>query len=87
MIYGGKIEKFPLTVPSPSRGEGKHIEIKKEIPSPCRGEGQGGGELWVFFTPSGGLRGDLIGFHSDKMLHSLLMNYYQPQAEIERRQG
>jgi hypothetical protein len=26
------------------------------------GEGEGGGDLWDFFTPSGGLRGILIPF-------------------------
>jgi len=39
-----KIEIFPLTLPSPAGGEGKHIEIDREIPSPLMGEGQGGGE-------------------------------------------
>jgi hypothetical protein len=38
-----KIEIFPLTLPSPARGEGKYIEIQEEIPSPSRGEGQGFG--------------------------------------------
>jgi hypothetical protein len=32
---------FPL--PSPTRGEGKYIEIQEEIPSPLMGEGQGFG--------------------------------------------
>jgi hypothetical protein len=30
----GKIEIFPLTLPSPARGEGKHIEIEKKFPPP-----------------------------------------------------
>jgi hypothetical protein len=34
---------FPLTLPSPARGEGKYIEIQEEIPSPSTGEGQGFG--------------------------------------------
>jgi hypothetical protein len=36
---GGRCEKFgifPLTLPSPARGEGEHIKIKK-IPSPLMG--------------------------------------------------
>jgi len=35
----GSCEKFgtyPLTLPSPTRGEGKHIEIRKKFPPPCR---------------------------------------------------
>jgi len=43
-------EKFricPLTLPSPARGEGEHIEIKKEIPSPLMGEGRVGvAKIW-----------------------------------------
>jgi hypothetical protein len=27
----------PLTLPSPARGEGKHIEIEKKFPPPRRG--------------------------------------------------
>jgi hypothetical protein len=49
-----KLEYVPLTLPSPARGEGEQTEIKKEIPSPLMGEGEGGGDLWDFFTPSGG---------------------------------
>jgi hypothetical protein len=44
-LGGGRCEKigiYPLTLSSPARGEGKHIEIKKEIPSPLRGEGRVG---------------------------------------------
>jgi len=43
-----KIGIFPLTLPSPPRGEGKHFEIQKEIPSPSTGEGEGGGENGIF---------------------------------------
>jgi hypothetical protein len=32
-----KIEIFPLTLPSPARGEGKHVEIVKKFPPPRRG--------------------------------------------------
>ncbi len=35
---------FPLTLPSPTRGEGNNIEVGKETPSPSMGEGEGGGE-------------------------------------------
>jgi hypothetical protein len=30
---------IPLTLPSPSRGEGEHNKIRRETPSPLRGEG------------------------------------------------
>jgi len=49
---GRRCQKFgiyPLTLPSPARGEGKH---KKEIPSPLIGEGEGGGDLGGYFTAS-----------------------------------
>jgi len=55
-----KIEIFPLTLPSPARGEGKNIEIHREIPSPLMGEGQGGGENGIFSH----LQGDEGGFAS-----------------------
>jgi hypothetical protein len=29
-----KIEISPLTLPSPARGEGKHIEIRRKFPPP-----------------------------------------------------
>jgi hypothetical protein len=29
-----KAKYFPLTLPSPARGEGKHIEIEKKFPPP-----------------------------------------------------
>jgi hypothetical protein len=45
---------YPLTVPSPARGEGNHIEIIKKFPSPLTGEGEGGGDLGDYFTASGG---------------------------------
>ena len=43
-----KLQKGPLTLPSPARGEGKYIEIQEEFPSPSMGEGQGGGENGIF---------------------------------------
>ena len=52
----GRCEKngiFPLTLPSPARGEGQHIEIKNRFPPPRTGEGEGGGDLWDYFTASG----------------------------------
>jgi hypothetical protein len=52
-----KIEIFPLTLPSPSRGEGKHIEIQKEISSPLRGEGWVGVRFGIFSQLQGGQRG------------------------------
>jgi hypothetical protein len=42
---------YPLTLPSPAKGEGKHNEMEKELPSPLRGEG--GGDLGDYFTASG----------------------------------
>ena len=50
--------KSPLTLTSPvtpRREEGKHNEIEKEIPFPLRGEGEG--DLWDYFTASGGGKG------------------------------
>jgi hypothetical protein len=43
-----KIEIIPLTLPSPSRGEGEHNEITKKFSSPLRGEDLGGGENGIF---------------------------------------
>jgi hypothetical protein len=43
-----KIEIIPLTLPSPSRGEGEHNEITKKFPSPLRGDGLGGGDNEIF---------------------------------------
>jgi hypothetical protein len=37
-----KIEIFPLTLPSPARGEGKHIEIVEKFPPPRRGRARVG---------------------------------------------
>jgi hypothetical protein len=59
-FQGGRCEKigiFPLTLPSPARGEGKYIEIQEEIPSPSTGEGQGGGENGIFSHLRGGKGG------------------------------
>jgi hypothetical protein len=56
-IDGGRCEKieiFPLTLPSPARGEGKYIEMQREIPSSLRGEGQGGGGNGIFSHLQGG---------------------------------
>ena len=39
-----KLQRGPLTLPSPARGEGKGLKIQEEIPSPSTGEGQGGGD-------------------------------------------
>jgi hypothetical protein len=53
----GAVKRFGichLTLPSPVRGEGKHMERKKYIPSPSTGEGTGGGDLWDYLTASGG---------------------------------
>jgi protein SCO1/2 len=50
-----KKEIFPLTLPSPARGEGKYIKTQREIPSPLTGEGEGGGNFvapaysWINF--------------------------------------
>jgi hypothetical protein len=43
-----KIEIIPLALPSPARGEGKHIETIKKIPSPSRGEDLVGGDIEIF---------------------------------------
>jgi hypothetical protein len=52
-----KLGIFPLTLPSPARGEGEHNESKEEIPSPLRGEGQGGGDKGIFSQLQGGKGG------------------------------
>jgi hypothetical protein len=52
-----KIEIIPLTLPSPSRGEGEHNEIRKETSSPLRGEDLGGGENGIFSHLQGGKGG------------------------------
>jgi hypothetical protein len=52
-----KLRRVPLTLPSPSRGEGKHIETQFEIPSPLRGEGLGGGDKGIFSHLRGGKGG------------------------------
>ena len=52
-----KIEIIPLTLPSPSRGEGKLTEMRKEFPSPLRGEGLGGGDHEIFSHLQGGKGG------------------------------
>ena len=49
-----KLGICPLTLPSPTKGEGKYIEIKEEIPSPSTGEGQGGGDKGIFSHLRGG---------------------------------
>jgi len=44
-LGGGRCEKIgicPLTLPSPARGEGKHIEIRKKFPPPWGGRGRVG---------------------------------------------
>jgi hypothetical protein len=53
-----KIGIIPLTLPSPSRGEGEDNEITKKFPSPLRGEGLGGGDNEIFSH----LQGDDGGF-------------------------
>ena len=60
-LEGGRCEKigiFPLTLPSPARGEGKYIEIQEKIPFPSTGEGKGGGENGIFSHLRGGKGGD-----------------------------
>jgi len=59
-----KMKFIPLTLPSPSRGEGEHIEIKKIFPPPRGGRmkvgviqkiishlrgGKGGGDAFEYF--------------------------------------
>jgi hypothetical protein len=48
----GSCEKFgiyPLTLPSPTRGEGKHIEIRKKFPPPLKGGGDYSENLKYFW--------------------------------------
>jgi hypothetical protein len=61
-----KIEIFPLTPPSPARGEGKHIEIEKNSPPPGRGRARVG-VIYENFSHLQGGRGDFR---------------YKPAAEI-----
>jgi len=49
-----KIEIFPLTLPSPARGEGKHVEIVKKFPPPRRGRARVGVILGNFSHLRGG---------------------------------
>jgi hypothetical protein len=66
----GRCEKFgifPLTPPSPSRGDGKHIEIQEEIPSPSTMEGQGGGGNGIFSRLQKGAKGDFTTFLKIKL--------------------
>jgi hypothetical protein len=60
-----KLGIFPLTLPSPARGEGEHNESKEEIPSPLRGEGQGGGDKGIF-SQLQGVGGDFYGAAHNK---------------------
>jgi hypothetical protein len=52
-----KLKSFPL--PSPSRREGEHNEIRKEFPSPLRGEVLGGGDNEIF-SHLPGERGNML---------------------------
>jgi hypothetical protein len=56
-----KIEIFPLTPPSPARGEGKHIEIEKNSPPPGRGRARVG-VIYENFSHLQGGWGDLKGY-------------------------
>jgi hypothetical protein len=53
-----KIEIFPLTLPSPARGEGKNIEIVDKFPPPRRGRARVGVILGNFSH----FQGDIGGF-------------------------
>jgi hypothetical protein len=70
-----KYEIFPLNLPSPARGEGKYIEIKKKFPPPGRGRERVGVQLGFFhiFRGSRGISGDtwqfwnkILGLNSQK---------------------
>jgi hypothetical protein len=61
-----KIEIFPLTPPSPARGEGKHIEIVDKFPPPRRGRARVGVILGNFSHLQGG-KGDLTAFQKIKL--------------------
>jgi hypothetical protein len=62
-----KIGIFPLTPPSLSRGDGKHIEKQEEFPSPSTGEGQGGGGNGVFSRLQKGAKGDFATFQKIRL--------------------
>ena len=50
-------ETLPLTLPSPARGEGEHIEIVKKFPPPRRGRARVGVILGNFSNLRGGKGG------------------------------
>ena len=55
-----KLEYVPLTLPSPTKGEGKHFEIKKNFPPPGWGRGRVGVIYGIISHLQGGW-GDLNG--------------------------
>jgi hypothetical protein len=82
-LQKGSCEKFeicPLTLPSPARGEGKHVEMKNKFPPPSqkslpsslfqREESFGGFDGRFHFFPlwKRGMKGDFTAIQKTKLL-------------------
>ena len=67
-LSSGRCEKMgmsPLTLPSPARGEGEHIEIKKLFPPPRWGRGKVG-VIWRIISQLPGM-GERVGISEKSM--------------------